>query len=129
MEEGWLGAGVAGELARIYAEHQREFLDPLARLLESAVPELTEVTRRSSVLSRGRQVGEIQVELGDYRYRLADRGRGPLVAERILSKRGIVLRTEALRVEQWIPEVGAALEVYAGEHEAAAVAMRRFLGM
>jgi hypothetical protein len=37
-----------------------------------------------------------------------------------------VLRTEEIPVEEWIAEVGAALDEHARKNEAAAAAMRRF---
>ena len=68
MEEGWLEAGVAAELARAYAEHQREFLESLARLLENSLPGQVAVVRRGSLLSREKRVAELSVQLGDERY-------------------------------------------------------------
>ena len=79
-DEGWLGAGVAGALAREYAAHQRQFLESLARLLESALPDHVEVERRGGLLAREKPVAEVRLDLGDDRYLLASAGRGPLKA-------------------------------------------------
>lgn len=125
-EEGWLSAGVAGALAREYAAHQRQFLESLARLLESALPDHVDVERRGGLLAREKPVAAVRLDLGDDRYVLENAGRGPLKARRSLVKRGIVLRTDEIAVEEWIAAVGAALEEHAHRNEAAASAMRRF---
>jgi len=127
-EEHWLRIGVAATLAREYAADQRQFLEDLARLVERALPGQVEVRRAGGLFSRTRPVRSIRVELGDERYSLEDRGSGPLLAARSLVKRGIVLNSEELGVEQWIEVLGAALQEYADEHQSAADALRRFLG-
>jgi hypothetical protein len=127
-EEGWLSAGAAAVLAREYASHQRGFLEPLARQRPLQQPGQVEVTRRGGLLARVKPVTEVRIELGDHRYTLADTGRGGLVARRALVKREIVLRTDEIPIEDWIAEVGAALDEHARRSEAAASAMRRFFG-
>ncbi len=127
-DEGWLNLGVAGALAKEYAAHQRRFLDSLARLLEGALPGQVEVRRGGGLLSRERPVTEVTVHLGEHRYVLQAPRHGGLSGRRSLLKRGIVLRTDELPVETWIAEVGAALEEHAHRNEAAATALRRFLG-
>ena len=126
-EEGWLAAGVAATLARTYAEHQREFLDSLAGILEQALPQQVQVTRKRTLLGRG-PVTALRLDLGDLRYTLESPRQDAPVARRVLVKRGIVLRTEEVPVPEWIDEVGAALEEYARRHEDAAGALRRFVG-
>lgn len=128
-EEGWLKAGVAGALARKYASRQRDLLEELARLVEGALPAgQVRVVRRGPLFAREKRVVELRVELGDFQYGLAGVDEGPIQASRAMLKRGIVLRTEPVPVEEWVAEVGAALEEYARQNEAAATAMRRFLG-
>ncbi|MCC2671015.1 MAG: hypothetical protein K0Q72_3486 [Armatimonadetes bacterium] len=127
-EEGWLAAGVSAALARAYTEHQREFIDSLASLLESALPQQVQVVRKRSLLSKARPVTELRLDLGDLRYTLESPRQGAPVARRVLVKRGIVLRTEEVPVPEWIRDVGAALEEHAQRHEDAAAALRRFIG-
>src|SRR5437016_4994960 len=127
-EEGWLSTGVAATLAKEYGAHQVQFLESLARLLESALPEQVEVTRRGGLFAREKPVAQLRVDLGEARYTLENTGKGPLKAQRSLVKRGIVLRSEPMSVEDWIAEVGAALDALARDNEAAAAAMRRFSG-
>ena len=128
-EEDWLKAGVAGVLARKYAARQWDLLEELARLVEGALPAgQVRVVRRGRFLSREKRVAELRVELGDFQYGLTGAEDGPLQASRAMLKRGIVLRTELVPVEEWVAEVGAALDEYARQNEKAATAMRRFLG-
>ena len=102
-------------------------MESLARLLESALPaSRVQVVRRGTLLSRRKHVEELRVEFGDYRYVLRNGGDGPLTAERAHVKRGIVLRTEPVPVEEWIGEVGAALDEYARANQAAASALESF---
>jgi len=124
-DEAWLNAGVAAALARQYTEHQREFLDSLAALLESALPKHVQVTRQRKLLGWDRPVTALKLELGDYRYTV-DTPKGEPVARRILMKRGIALRTDELPISDWIQEVGVALEAYSQKHEEAETALRQF---
>jgi hypothetical protein len=124
-DEPWLNAGVAAALAKQYTEHQREFVDSLAALLESALPKQVQVTRQRKLLGWDRPVQALQLELGDYRYVL-DTPKGVPAARRVLLNRGIVLKTVELPLPEWIAEVGAALEDYAQRHEEAASALRQF---
>jgi hypothetical protein len=128
-DEGWLKAGVAGVLARKYAAHQRDLLEELAQLVEGALPAgQVRVVRRGPLFSREKRVVELHVDLGDFQYGLSGVEDGPIHASRAMLKRGIVLRTEQVPVEEWVVEVGATLEEYARQNQAAATAMRRFLG-
>lgn len=127
-EEGWLKAGVAAVLAKRYAEHEREFLDLLARLLEEALPAQVEVTRKGGLFAREKVVTGLRIDLGDERYHLsAGKPGAPLQGERALVKRGIVLRTQELPVPEWIEELSRALEEHAQQHQATSGALRRFL--
>jgi len=127
-EEDWLRFGVAALLSRTYAADQRHFLQSLATLLEEALPGRVEVERGGGLFARNRPVREVRVSLGDFRYTLRDAGHGPLVGARTLVKHGIALRTESLSLDAWFAAFGEAVDAYAREHEAAAGALRRFLG-
>jgi hypothetical protein len=126
-EEGWLKVGVAGALARQYAEHQRDFLETLSIMLERALPEQVHVKRRRVLFGKEQPVAELRLELGDEHYTLDAPKQGALRARRVLSKRGIVLRTEELSMQDWIVHVGDALEEFTQHHAEAATALRRFI--
>lgn len=126
-DEAWLNVGVAAVLARQYAEHQRDFLDSLARMLERALPEHVRVTRKRSLFSKEQPVQELRLELGDTCYVLESPKQGAPVARRVLVKRGIILRIEVLSVPEWIEDVGMALEAHAQRNQQAAAALRRFI--
>jgi hypothetical protein len=125
-EEPWLKVGVAAALARAYAADQRAFLEALAGMMENAMPAHTRVARGGGLFVRNRPVREVAVELADLRYVLADTGKHALSAQRILRKRGIVLKTETLSVEDWIEALVAALQEHAQQSREAAEALRRF---
>lgn len=127
-DEDWLKIGVAAHLAREYAADQREFLESLAQMLERALPGHTRIVRKGGLFSRSRPVREIQVQLGDCRYTLHDPGHGALTAQRAFIKRGIVLRTDPLPVDDWIQELSERLQEYAQHNQEAAGALRRLVG-
>lgn len=126
-EQEWVRVGVAGAMARQYAADQRQFLEELARMLESALPGEAEVGYRGGLFSR-KTVQRVSVTLGDNRYTLEDPGRGPLRALRTHVVRGIALKSEPLPVEQWLEELGAGLDQLAATNAAAREALGRFVG-
>jgi hypothetical protein len=125
-EEARLNAGIAEALSRQYAEQPQVFLDFLALLLESALPRHVEVNRRRKLLGLDRPVDGLRVELGDYRF-VVETARGVPRPQRIHLKQGIVHRTEALSMEDWVFALGVALETHAERHPETAKALRHFL--
>jgi hypothetical protein len=125
-EEDWLKFGVAAALSRSYAEDQRAFLKSLAATVQNALPGHVGIVR-GGLFGLGSAIRELRIDLGEERYVLHDPGRGSLVAQRALVKRGIVLRTDPVPVEQWIQELGDALQAHARTSEEAARALRRFV--
>ena len=126
-EEGWLKLGVAATLSRLHAADQRQLLEALARMLCEALPAQTKVVRKGGLFARQRPVREVRVHLGDVQYALEDPGHGSLAAHRILIKRGIVLKTEAVPVAEWIPELVDALQAHAEQNQAIAAALKHLL--
>jgi hypothetical protein len=126
LDEG-LKFSLAAALSRQYAEDQRGFMTTVAVMLELALPGETEVIRRGGLFSK-KTVGQLNVTLGEYRYSLHDPGRGPLKATRAHIVRGIALKTEETPMEEWIAEVGAALNEQAKRNAEARDALARFTG-
>ncbi len=126
-DEEWLRLGVAAALAREYAADQRQFLEHVAGLLEGALPGHARITRRGLPPFTRRVVREISVTLGDHAYELSASGAGPLLARRVLTKRGIVLSTQDMLVPAWITELCGRLEELARHNQAAAEALRRLV--
>src|SRR5579884_3821418 len=87
-QQDWVRFGVAAALSKQYAADQRVFLDLLAQMLESALPNETEIGRRGGLFSK-KTVQRVTVQMGDNRYTLEDPGRGPLQATRTHIVRGI----------------------------------------
>ena len=103
------------------------FMEALAAKLAGALPNLTTVTRQSSLFSREHPVKEVAVTLGDYQYRINRERQGPLMAQRAKVVRGIVLKTDAIPIEQWIEEVAESLAQEANRSAQARAALEQFL--
>jgi len=127
-QQDWVRFGVAAALSKQYAADQRVFLDLLAQMLESALPNETEIGRRGGLFSK-KTVQRVTVQMGDNRYTLEDPGRGPLQATRTHIVRGIALKTEPIPVQTWLEELGAALDAHARTNAAAREALSRMIGM
>ncbi len=119
--------GVAGALASAYARDTRGFLPLLAIVLESSLPEETEIIRKGGLFARQKPVQKVAVTLGDNIYAMEDTGRGPLSAQRAKVVRGIVLKTEAMPVDEWLAELSAHVAARAGQNERAFFALKNVL--
>ena len=125
-EQEWVKFGVAATLSKQYAADQRMFLDLLARMLEGALPGEVEIGRKGGLFSK-KTVQRVSVLIGENDYSLEDPGRGPLSATRKRIVRGIALKTEAIPVEEWLAELGAALDDRASTSAAAREALARMV--
>ena len=126
-QAGWMTLGVTAELTKRYVEDQRAFLPLLATMLTSALPEETTLEHRGGLFGK-KTLERIEVELGEHRYRLEDPGRGPLRTTRVHVVRGIALKTEQLPVEEWVAELGTAIEERAQRSAAAREALAKLIG-
>jgi hypothetical protein len=126
-QQEWMKFGVAATLSKQYAADQRVFLDLLATMLDSALPEEAEVVKRGGLFSK-KTVAKVIVNFGDYRYTLEDPGRGPLQAWRTRIVRGIALKTESVPVESWLAELSANLDDRARTSATAREALARLVG-
>lgn len=124
--QGWARLGVAAALGREYAADARAFLPYLARMLEGAMPDETEV--RTQGFFKKTIVG-VGLDLGGTRYSVDDPGRGPLAAARTQVVRGIALKTEPLSLEECLAELETALENRARENASARRALGQMLGL
>lgn len=119
--------GVAGALARAYAQDARTFLPLLAQVLTSALPDETLVERRGGLFQREKPIRKVTVSLGDLIYTLEDLGRGPLAAQQAKVVRGITLKTEAVPVEDWLADLSAHVAGHAQRNERAFFALKNLL--
>jgi len=126
-EQEWVKFGVAATLSKQYAADQRMFLGLLAQMLEGALPGEAEIVKKGGLFAR-KTVQRVVVSMGDYKYQLEDPGRGPLVATRVRVVRGIALKTETIPVDEWISELGAALDERARSSASAREALARMIG-
>ncbi len=125
-DQGWARLGVAAALGREYAADGKAFLPFLARLLEGAMPEETEL--RTQGFFKKTLVG-VTIDLGGLRYAVDDPGRGPLVATRTQIVRGIALKTETIPMPDCLAELEAVLQARAGENARARAALAGMLGI
>ncbi len=119
--------GVAGALARAYAQDARGFLPLLAIVLSGALPDETEVERRGGLFQKDKPVRKISVTLGDNIYTLEDLGRGPLAASRVKIVRGIKLKTDTLPTEEWLRELSGEISARAQQNEKTFFALKTLL--
>lgn len=124
--EGWERVGVSAALAKSYAGDEREFLALLGTLMESALDTETRIERRG--LFGGGSIRRIVIALGDYTYVIENSGRGPLTAARKRLVRGVAVKTEEMRVPEWIDALGAAIEERATTSQRARDALSRLIG-
>ncbi len=127
-QQEWLKFGVAATLSKQYATDQRTFLDLLATMLETALPQDVEVGRRGGFFAKRKTVQRVSVMLGDDRYTLEDPGHGNLQATRTRIVRGIALKTETISVQEWVQELGSILDERARTSAAAREALSRLVG-
>jgi len=97
---------VAAVLAQRAREDRDDLLDDLVAMLSGVVPKV-QVER--TLLKR--RVRAIRLPLGDYMYALARGDRGSFEASRQQVVRGVAVRTQPLEIEEFLAELGVALDV------------------
>lgn len=112
---------------RADATDLKAFMEALANKLEGALPSSTVVTRQNKLFAREHPVKEVVVMLGDYQYRIFYEPPKPLLTLRAKTVRGIVLKTEQLRMDQWIDALAGDLAQEAMQSAQAHAALERFL--
>lgn len=105
----------------------KAFMEALAVKLEGALPGRVLVTRQSSLFSREHPVREIAILFGDYQYRIRRERQGSITTERAKVVRDIVLKTDAIPMNQWTDELAQRLAEEAGQSAQARSALERFL--
>lgn len=125
-EQDWTRIGVAAALAKEYAAEGRAFVPVLARLLENALPDLTEPIMSGGFLKKKEAIG-VKVDLDEFRYEL-NGSSGRIQASRTHVVRGISLKSEPISVDQWLAEVGDAVDRHLHGNAEAAAALNRLLG-
>jgi hypothetical protein len=101
------------------------YIEVLARKLEDALPQQTEVRRRSKgLLSREKIVDAIEVSLGEYRYALTRDGE----ATRAKEVRGVVIKRERVELDDWVGGLAVQLRELAAGSAQARAALDRLVG-
>jgi len=120
--------GVAGALSREMQQDHEQFIQFLAKALQTAFPNEAELKYEGGFLSKKRLCG-VSIRLGDDVYSLAKLSRGPLESTKTHVVRGIALKTEPLPVDQWLSEVASLIEAKAGQDSAARSSLAAILGL
>lgn len=104
------------------------FVAVLAGKLEGALPGRVQVERHGrKLLSHDKVVTRITIDLGEVRYSLVPGPGGDLDCGRSKSVRGIVLKTDRLRLPDWIQSLARDLAAQARTSEQARLALERLL--
>ena len=126
-QESWETLGVSAALANSYAQDARGFLPLLAGFLQASLPDATQIERRGGLFQKTKPIHKITVTLGENVYTLEDKGHGPLTAQRTKIVRNIRLKTDPVRVEEWLAAVSEEITRHAQRNEAAFFALRELL--
>jgi hypothetical protein len=103
------------------------FVEVLAYKLEQALPGRVRVERRGSRLrGKQRRVVRLECQLGDRRYQLAA-DEGIVEARHATAVRGIVLKTEAVPLDDWLDALARDLATEARTSEQAQQALQALL--
>lgn len=119
--------GVQANLARLYAEGQRDFVNDLASMLQTTLPDALDIERHGGLFAE-KKIRALKVQLGDYLYTLTVPARGPLVATRTKMVRGIKLKTETVAMEEWLSGLGKDVAAHAQDNFQTREALQRLLG-
>lgn len=112
---------------RADASDAHAFLQALAVRLEGALPGQVQIERRGGLFAREKSVKQIDLDLGEQRYSIAEEGHGRLQAQRVHVVRGIALKTEELSVDEWIQSLAGHLNSLAETSSRAREALERLL--
>jgi len=121
--------GVAGALNRSYSSDQKGFLPYIVQMFEAAIPENVNIVRKPvRMFSRETRIEMMEVNLGDWTYRLLDPGAGkPLQSSRTKTVRGISLKTETVPMPEWLEGIVSAIGTSAVASEKAFFALKGFM--
>jgi len=102
------------------------FVEALATKLEGSFPERVRIERKGGHLGGRRRVERLAVELDENSFEL-EREHAEVTCRRRNVVRGIVLKNEAMPLEEWIDSLAAALARAAAETERGRQALQRLL--
>ncbi len=105
----------------------KAFMDAFATRMESALPGRVQVERRrDGLFSKQTHVVKVSVEIQGVVYQL-ELERANFSARRTKSVRGVVLKSEALGVPEWLAALNHDIEQLAGNADAASSVIHDFL--
>lgn len=125
-DSNWLKIGVAAQLSRSFGEDERDFLETLALLLQTALPDATTIERGGAFWAKVRPVKSLTVELSEESFLLQSEA-GPLKSQITRRVRGVAIKTEEVRVEEWIHRLSDCLSQRAAQSRAAREALEKWI--
>lgn len=115
-------ASVAAILAHRSREDRAALLDELALMLSEIVPRAQ--VKRAFI---GKRVTAVHLPLDGYVYVLKRSGSGSFEASRHQEVRGVVIRTDPMEIEEFLEELGLALDVELRRTERGREALRAWM--
>jgi hypothetical protein len=115
-------ASVAAILAQRNREDRRELLDELVTMLAEVIPG---VQVQRALLRR--QVKSIRLPLDGYIYELKRNPNDTFEAKRLQEVRGVVIRGDPLEIDDFLAELGLALDIELKRTERGRDALRKWL--
>src|ERR1700730_6338818 len=117
---------LAGSL-RSSSGYLRPFVEVLAEKLERALPGRVKVERRGArFLAKEKSVQRVECDFGERRYLLAAKD-GAVETRRATAVRGVVLKSEALPLDDWIDGLARDLATEARSSDRSRVALEQLL--
>jgi hypothetical protein len=116
-----LAAALRADLGDVFA-----FVESLAVRLEEALPSSVKVKRARQGLRGPKLVSEIAVDAGDRQLLLARDG-AEIRTARARTSGGIVLKREAIDIEDWLQDLTTAVAAQAQRSERARQALQRLI--
>ncbi|MFN2628953.1 MAG: hypothetical protein ABR569_10005 [Gaiellaceae bacterium] len=105
----------------------RTFVEVLAEKLERALPGRVKVERRGTrFLAKEKRVQRVDCDLGERRYLLAAKD-GAVETRRATAVRGVVLKSEALSLDDWIDALAHDLAAEARSSDRSRLALEELL--
>ena len=118
---------LAASSLRADASDSRALAEGLATKLSEALPDQTRTIRQGGrLLSRGKRLERLEVQLGDETFVLSLSGQR---AQTILAKtvRGVVIKRQELPLDAWLDALSEALSTEAERSETARLSLERLL--
>jgi hypothetical protein len=125
-DQEWAKIGVSASLLKQYGQDSKLFLERLANWLEQIMPSETKVKRRGFFSHKS--IAKLTISAGDLQYGIEDPGSGLLSFIRTHVVKGIALKSEEMKPDQWLSEFGDIVKERAKGSQAALDTLTKLIG-